>query len=335
MSPHRVLIVEDQREVSRLVHAALETLGASLEVVETPSGEEALLDSSHNLVDMLVADYRLPGMTGVELMHKVQKIHPRVKTILVTGQTDPGIRKEVAEAGADAYFIKPIPMADFLGAVEHHLHLVEKGPPTGPLSIKTGIQRGLPDLLAGLRREMTATSVLLLNDTGRILARAGDLPNQENEVALISSLLTIYSAEQKVSRLLGQKITSTWYVFDRGANDLVFAPVGLTHAMLVFGKGIAAEGQLLKTTQMFSEVRTIIEQVIGETARNISVPQPSPSAPPEGIEPLFNAEQKKPIPENVNDFWSKAADTHKPPSNPDMLTYDQAKQLGLAPKDES
>jgi CheY-like chemotaxis protein len=335
MSPHRVLIVEDQREVSRLVHAALETLGASLEVVETPSGEEALLDSSHNLVDMLVADYRLPGMTGVELMHKVQKIHPRVKTILVTGQTDPGIRKEVAEAGADAYFIKPIPMADFLGAVEHHLHLVEKGPPTGPLSIKTGIQRGLPDLLAGLRREMTATSVLLLNDTGRILARAGDLPNQENEVALISSLLTIYSAEQKVSRLLGQKITSTWYVFDRGANDLVFAPVGLTHAMLVFGKGIAAEGQLLKTTQMFSEVRTIIEQVIGETARNISVPQPSPSAPPEGIEPLFNAEQKKPIPEIVNDFWSKAADTHKPPSNPDMLTYEQAKQLGLAPKDES
>jgi CheY-like chemotaxis protein len=335
MSPHRVLIVEDQREVSRLVHAALETLGASLEVVETPSGEEALLDSSHNLVDMLVADYRLPGMTGVELMHKVQKIHPRVKTILVTGQTDPGIRKEVAEAGADAYFIKPIPMADFLGAVEHHLHLVEKGPPTGPLSIKTGIQRGLPDLLAGLRREMTATSVLLLNDTGRILARAGDLPNQENEVALISSLLTIYSAEQKVSRLLGQKITSTWYVFDRGANDLVFAPVGLTHAMLVFGKGIAAEGQLLKTTQMFSEVRTIIEQVIGETARNISVPQPSPSAPPEGIEPLFNAEQRKPIPEIVNDFWSKAADTHKPPSNPDMLTYEQAKQLGLAPKDES
>jgi CheY-like chemotaxis protein len=335
MSPHRVLIVEDQREVSRLVHAALETLGASLEVVETPSGEEALLDSSHNLVDMLVADYRLPGMTGVELMHKVQKIHPRVKTILVTGQTDPGIRKEVAEAGADAYFIKPIPMADFLSAVEHHLHLVEKGPPTGPLSIKTGIQRGLPDLLAGLRREMTATSVLLLNDTGRILARAGDLPNQENEVALISSLLTIYSAEQKVSRLLGQKITSTWYVFDRGANDLVFAPVGLTHAMLVFGKGIAAEGQLLRTTQMFSEVRTIIEQVIGETARNISVPQPSPSAPPEGIEPLFNAEQKKPIPENVNDFWKKAADTHKPPSNPDMLTYDQAKQLGLAPKDES
>ena len=335
MSPHRVLIVEDQREVSRLVHAALETLGAGLEVVESPSGEEALLDSSHNLVDMLVADYRLPGMTGVELMHKVQKIHPRVKTILVTGQTDPGIRKEVAEAGANAYFIKPIPMADFLGAVEHHLHLVEKGPPTGPLSIKTGIQRGLPDLLAGLRREMTATSVLLLNDTGRVLARAGDLPNQENEVALISSLLTIYSAEQKVSRLLGQKITSTWYVFDRGANDLVFAPVGLTHAMLVFGKGIAAEGQLLKTTQMFSEVRTIIEQVIGETARNISVPQPSPSAPREGIEPLFNAEQKKPIPENVNDFWSKAADTHKPPSNPDMLTYEQAKQLGLAPKDES
>ena len=75
-------------------------------------------------------------MTGIELMHKVQKNHPQAKIILVTGQTDPRIRKEVAEAGANAFFIKPIPMADFLDAVERHLNLVETFLPPEPIAVE-------------------------------------------------------------------------------------------------------------------------------------------------------------------------------------------------------
>ncbi len=37
----------------------------------------------------------------------------------------------------------------------------------------------------------------------------------------------------------------------------------------------------------------------------------------------------------MNEFWDKAADKQKAPSNPDMLSYEQAKQLGLTPEDES
>ena len=50
--------------------------------------------------------------------------------------------------------------------------------------------------------------------------------------------------------------------------------------------------------------------------------------------PLFKESKKKLKTADVNDFWDKAADKHKAPSKPDMLTYDQAKQLGLAPEDE-
>jgi len=343
MSPHRILIVEDQREVSRLLRSALETLEYELEVVEIPSGEEAILDSSRNKVDLLVSDYRLPGMSGIELMHKVQKNHPQAKIILVTGQTDPKIRKEVAGAGADAFFLKPVPMADFLDAVERHLNLVETSLPPEPIAVdEAEIQRSLPDLLAGLRQELAATAVLLLNDNGRILARAGDLPDSNNEVALISSLLSIHSAGQKVSRLIGQKIASNWYVFDGGKYDLVFAPVGLTHAMLVIGKAIADEHQVLKTIDIFSAARKGLEQVIGETAPGASATQEPLTTPLEIVEqgmkemePLFKGSKKKLKPAEVNEFWSKAADKHKAPSKPDMLSYDQAKQLGLAPKDES
>jgi CheY-like chemotaxis protein len=343
MSPLRILIVEDQREVSRLLRSALETLEYELEVVEIPSGEEAILYSSRKKVDLLVSDYRLPGMSGIELMRKVQKNHPQAKIILVTGQTDPRIRREVAEAGADAFFIKPIPMADFLDAVERHLDLVETILPPELIAVDDAeIQRNLPDLLSGLRQALAATAVLLLNDTGRILACAGDLPDRDNEVTLISSLLSIHSAGQKVSRLIGQKIASNWYFFNGGKYDLVLAPVGLTHAMLVIGKGIAGEDQVLKTVDVFSAARKNIEQIIGETAQGTPAIQEPPTSPLEEVEqsakemePLFKDAKKKFKPAEVNAFWSKAADEHKVPSKPDMLSYEQAKRLGLAPKDKS
>ena len=343
MSHHRILIVEDQREVSRLLRSALETLESDLEVVEIPSGEEAILYSSRNQVDLLVADYRLPGMTGIELMHKVQKNQPKAKIVLVTGQTDPKVRKEVAGAGADAFFIKPVPMAEFLEAVERHLNLVETILPPEPIEVdEPEIRTGLPDLLAGLRQDLAAIAVFLMNDGGRILARAGDLPDSDNEVALISSLLSIHSAGQKVSRLIGQKINSNWFVFKGGNYNLFFTPVGLTHAILIIGEEITGQDQVLKTVDIFLAARKSIEQVIGETGLGASAIE-EPLIPPLDaveqssieLEPLFEDAKTKLKPAEVDDFWNKAADEHKAPSKPDMLSYEQAKQLGLAPEDES
>jgi DNA-binding NarL/FixJ family response regulator len=343
MSSHHILIVEDQREVSRLLRSALETLESELDVIEIPSGEEAILHSTNNRVDLLVSDYRLPGMTGIELMHKVHINHPRAKVILVTGQTDPRIRREVAEAGADAFFIKPVPMADFLDAVERHLGMVETLLPPEPISTDdTEIKRTIPDLLAGLRQDLSAIAVLLLNDRGRILARAGDLPDRENEVALVASLVSIYSAGQNVSLQLGQKTSSNWSVFNGGTYDLVFAPVGLMHAMLVIGEGIAGMERVLNSIEVFSEARKNIERGILEMNQMISAVEEPPTTPlpvieqtMEEMEPLFMDDQPKLKPAEVNDYWDEAASNQKAVSNPDMLSYEQAKQLGLTPEDES
>ncbi len=344
MASHRILIVDDQREVSRLLHSALATLEYKLDIVEMPSGEEAILDSSRNSIDLLVTDYRLPGISGVELMRKVRKFRPNVKVVLITGQTDPRIRKEVSEAGADAFFIKPVPIADFLDAVERHLGLVESILPPEPIVPveEVDAQPNLPDIMVHLRMELEAIAVLLLNDNGHILARAGDLPDSNEEVSLLSSLLSIYSAGQKVTRLIGEKAASSWYVFDGADYDLIFAPVGLSHAMLVIGKGLADEDQVLKTVDIFSAARKQIEPALGEVPPGIPATHESPTAPLEAVDvgmremdPLFKDSRKRLKPADVNDFWDKAADQHKAPTKPDMLSYEQAKQLGLAPKDKS
>ena len=72
-----ILLVDDQRDILRLLHATLDTLKIQgLKIFEAPSGEEALIESARHRVDLLVTDYKLPGMSGVELMHKVRARHP-------------------------------------------------------------------------------------------------------------------------------------------------------------------------------------------------------------------------------------------------------------------
>ena len=122
---YNILLVDDQRDILRLLHSALDTLNnKELDIIEAPSGEEALLEVGRHSIDLLVADYRLPGMTGIELLHKVRIRHPDVKVVWITGMSDRKAREEMLNAGAAAIFDKPVPLADFLDIVERSLGLV-------------------------------------------------------------------------------------------------------------------------------------------------------------------------------------------------------------------
>src|SRR5512144_555776 len=96
-----ILLVDDQRDILRLLHSTLDTLKVKeLEIVEAPSGEEALLEVGRRKIDLLVTDYLLPGMTGIELMHKMRVRTPDVRVILITGMSDRKARDEMLNAGA-------------------------------------------------------------------------------------------------------------------------------------------------------------------------------------------------------------------------------------------
>src|SRR5512140_3543162 len=98
--PPSILLVDDQRDILRLLHSTLDTLkNKDLEVIEAPSGEEALLEVGRRKIDLLVTDYLLPGMTGIELMHKMRAKMPDVRVIIISGMTDRKARDEILNAG--------------------------------------------------------------------------------------------------------------------------------------------------------------------------------------------------------------------------------------------
>lgn len=359
-----VLLVDDQRDILRLLHSSLDTLkNSEMKIFEAPSGEEALLEASRNQIDLLVTDYLLPGMTGVELMHKIRSRHPDVKVILISGMTERKVRDEMLNAGAMALFDKPIPLADFMDAVERGLGLVRTiFPPEPTTSGKEEARRNrLSDLLANFRQDVNAQAVFLVNERGRVLARAGDLHDSSMEVSLLSALTAIHGAGVKVSRFNRQEVLVSYFVFRGGDHDLIFIPVNASYAMLLAGNGLASEDRVLdivasllalreqvekglKSLGVTSELKPEKVEDVPASAKTTPVkkgktkdlpPPPAPNASPE-MEALFkNAEKKKGSQKDVDSFWDEAAEKHgNTPLKSDVISFEEAKKLGLAPDEK-
>ena len=346
--PPCILIVDDQKEVSRLLRSALETIEHGLDVLEAPSGEEAILEASRRKIDLLVADFRLPGITGVELTQKMQARNPAMKVILITGVTDPKIRAEIAKAGADAYFTKPVPMADFLDAVERTLDLVRTILPSTPTE-KEEERKGLADLLAGLRKQMNAQAVALLNDRGHIKAQAGDLPESNMEVSLISALMAIHGAAKKVSGLVGHNPTGNIHVFRSETTDMIFSPVGPQHAMLISGRSIGAPDKwaanikamngslddIVKVLEKMGVTGALSPEVVEEIETRKIPAEPAAEAHPAEVPGDFEEMLKKASKKQKTDpnaFWDQAVEKGAAFVLKDTLSFDEASKLGLAPK---
>ena len=351
-----VLLVDDQRDIVRLLHSTLQTLGHTLEIVDAPSGEEALLEASRRKVDLLVADYLLPGISGVELMRKIKVKNPDLKVIFISGMTERKARDEMMNAGAIAIFDKPIPLADFLDAVERGLGLVRTIFPMETAKESEPQRQNLSDLLSGFRQKIKADAVFLLNDRGRVLARAGDLYDSSMEVSLLAALMGIYSAAFKVSRIIRQEHLDNYHVFRGGDNDLILIPVDSSHALLLAGKELADPHSILQTVEGMLFVRGDVAQVLkslgvtpAEGSAESAVPaqeageepvaqsqtfideEPLPE-PDVDIDALFAAVEKKQGVADLDAFWDDAVEkTGNLPITPDVITFADAQKLGLNP----
>ena len=353
---HNILLVDDQRDILRLLHSTLDTLKLdTLKIFEAPSGEEALLISSRQKIDLLVSDYMLPGMSGVELMHKVRVRNPEANVIFITGMTQRKMREEMLNAGALAIFDKPISLADFLDVVERGLGLVQTIFPSEKKGEVTPERHTrLSDLLANFRQDIKAEAVFLLNDRGLIQARTGKLHDASMEVSLISTLMAIHGASLKVARHNHQENLDSYHIFSGGDHDLLFIPVTPLYALLVAGDGLATEARILETVSALLSLRTRVEKslksmgVTGELhlpAKDVKPGSPPVPDPVQQAEPMLEA---SPSPEmeallmksfvakkrtgKTDEFWDQAAQKlGTVPVNPDVISLEEARKLGIIP----
>jgi len=114
ISKGSILIVDDEagpRESLRMI------LKPIYEVHTAQNGQEAITFISQKKVDLVTLDLNMPGLPGIEVLKKIQKLQPDIKVIIVTGYGTLGNAREAIRYGAGNFISKPFNVADIIAIV--------------------------------------------------------------------------------------------------------------------------------------------------------------------------------------------------------------------------
>jgi two-component system, probable response regulator PhcQ len=122
---HTILLVDDEPHVmaglSRILH------GERYDVVTAQSAAAARIVLSRRAIDLVIADYEMPGMTGIELLKIVARNYPDTARFVLTGNATLRIALDAINEGAvDRFFVKPCDEADLKAAIRDAFR--QKGP---------------------------------------------------------------------------------------------------------------------------------------------------------------------------------------------------------------
>lgn len=101
----RALLIDDDENIRGFVRAAFEDQG--FVVTEADRGEHGLEILARGSFDVVVVDYQMPGMDGLECCRRMRASW-RGPILMLSGREDPQLPAQSIEAGADRFFLKPV-----------------------------------------------------------------------------------------------------------------------------------------------------------------------------------------------------------------------------------
>jgi DNA-binding NtrC family response regulator len=112
----RILVVNDEEPMLRLYTKSVTRAGHSAEQAE--SGEEALAKYAAAKPNLVLSDFQMPNMNGLELLKKLKEIYPEVNVIIISGGITPDETAACMDAGAKIVFRSPVETATLVAAIE-------------------------------------------------------------------------------------------------------------------------------------------------------------------------------------------------------------------------
>ncbi len=116
-SPVTIFVVDDEPMLLDLAAAILKPLGFEVRTFRDP--KQALAEYPAAKPAVLVTDYAMGGMNGMDLLRECKRINPRQKTILLSGTVDENIFIDAsAQSKPDRFLAKPYQIHDFVESIQ-------------------------------------------------------------------------------------------------------------------------------------------------------------------------------------------------------------------------
>ena len=184
-----VLVVEDEPAQREMLRYNLEAEG--FQVVQAETGDEAMLLVAEEQPDLIVLDWMLPNVSGIEICRRV-KTDPRTRqipVIMLSARSEEVDRVRGLETGADDYVVKPYSVVELMARLRGQLRR------TRPASMGERLVHGDIILDAGEHRVFRAGQALHLGPTEfRLLSTLMEKPGR------------VWTREQLLDRVWGRDI---------------------------------------------------------------------------------------------------------------------------------
>jgi DNA-binding response OmpR family regulator len=126
MTTH-ILVVEDEVKLARFVELELGYKGYKVTVVH--DGFAGLTAATESQPDLLIVDWMLPGLSGLEICRRLRTIGNQVPVILLAAKDEVNDRVAGLDAGADDYVLKPFSVDELVMRVRSHLRQTQEVDP--------------------------------------------------------------------------------------------------------------------------------------------------------------------------------------------------------------
>ncbi len=323
----RILIVEQQREFARVLTSGLELLDETYSITTVPSGEEAMLEF-RTPYDLIVADYFLPGISGIEVIKKARFRMPDVKAIITSEEDISIVHKQAGEIDAEAVLIKPILQHDFLRAVRKAFGLkgtsslsvpppekaadgqVDDDTPNADAVRQTNLlqtdDHSIPEvdeiavsaILSPLATEVGAQAVLFVNRAGEVILKTGVVDASLKFGELVILLARNFINTAIIATYIGDEFSPDIHYYDGSQHDIFSLSVGENFFVVIIfpSEGKSQMGPVMAWGRpKVLELSNLIAsgKITNQSAEVDIQPEDVPAATPAPLLPIIEAPAEK------------------------------------------
>jgi CheY-like chemotaxis protein len=119
--PPAILLVDDEPDVRIILHRVLIAVTNTYDLIAVDTGAAALEILEQRFAPLLITDYNMPGMNGLELAEAVKAASPTTTVVLITAYGTRDLASRSRAAGVDYYLAKPFPFAQLEAIVRNAL----------------------------------------------------------------------------------------------------------------------------------------------------------------------------------------------------------------------
>ncbi|MGE0283479.1 MAG: phosphate regulon transcriptional regulator PhoB [Rhizobiaceae bacterium] len=185
----KIMVVEDEEPLGVLLKYNLEAEGYQVEVI--PRGDEAEIRLQENVPDLLVLDWMVPAVSGIELCRRL-RLRPeteRLPVIILTARGEESDRVRGLSTGADDYLVKPFSTPEFLARV------------------KALLRRAKPEVLSSV---LKVGDIVLDREQHRVYRKKSELRLGPTEFRLLEFMMRhpgrVFSRAQLLDNVWGETI---------------------------------------------------------------------------------------------------------------------------------